>query len=102
MLYSRCFLVVVLHGVLVGRVSCHLGRDLLSDYLADLVAILPINITELIVERLDDIAQLVQIRFRFTAATGGGYGSDFCILVWEADFQAGFHLDTVAVHVNGL
>lgn len=60
-------LVVVLHGVLVGRIRGYLGRDLLGDDLADLVAVLPIDIAELVVERLDDVAQLVQHRFRLAA-----------------------------------
>ena len=57
------FLVVVLHGVLVGRVRCHLGRDFFGDDLADLVGILPIDVAKLIVERLDNVAQLVQLWF---------------------------------------
>lgn len=45
-------LVIILHGVLVGRIRCHLGRDLLSNDLADLVTVLPIDVIKLVVERL--------------------------------------------------
>lgn len=96
------FLVVVLHGVLVGGIRRYLGRDLLGDNLADLVAVFPIDVAELVVERLDDVAQLVQLRFRFAATATGRHRSDFGILIRKADLQAGFHLDTVAVHVDGL
>ncbi|GEM_PF-6227346 len=44
-------LIVVLHGVLVGRVCRHLERNFLRNYLSDFVSILPRNIAELVVER---------------------------------------------------
>ena len=93
-------LVVVLHGVLVGRARYHFGRDLLGDDLADLVGILPIDIAELVVERLDNVAQLVQLRFRLASAATGRNRTDFGILVRKADLQAGFYLDTPAIKAS--
>ena len=43
-------LVRVLHGILIGFVSGDLDRNLLSDDLSDLVLILPVDVTELLVE----------------------------------------------------
>gem|GEM_PF-4518892 len=68
---SGGFLVIVLHGILVGCVRCHLDRDLLGDDLADLVAVLPVDIAELVIECPDDVAQLIQLRFRLAATAAG-------------------------------
>ena len=73
--------VVVLHGVLVGRVRRHLARDIFGDDLADLVGVLPVDIAELIVERLDNVAQWFQFRFRLISAAAGRRRLDFGILI---------------------
>ena len=48
---SGVFPVVVLHGILAGRVRRHSDRDFLDDDLADFVAVLPVDIAELFIER---------------------------------------------------
>ena len=58
-LQPRRRLVGVSHGILVSLVGGHLRGDFLRDDLPNPVCVLPVNIAELIVERLDDVAQPV-------------------------------------------
>jgi hypothetical protein len=74
-------LVRIAHGVLVGFVGSHLHRDFLADDLADFVGVFPLDIAELVIERLDDVAQAIQLRLGFAAAAAGGNRLDFRILV---------------------
>ena len=48
---SGVFPVVVLHGVLADRVRRHSDQDFLGDDLTDFVAVLPVDIAELVIER---------------------------------------------------
>lgn len=57
---------------MVGRVCCYLGRDILGDDLANLVAILPFDVSELIIEGFDYIAELVQFGLWLTPTPLGG------------------------------
>ena len=62
-LESRRRFAAVLHRILVGPVRFRLGRDLLGDHLADAVPVLPVDVSKAVVERLDVVAQVVQLRF---------------------------------------
>src|SRR5581483_11477287 len=54
----------VLLRVLVGFIGRYLRRYLLSDHLPDFVSVFPVDVAKLLIERLDDVAQAVQFRFR--------------------------------------
>ena len=48
-------------GVLEGDALCHSRRDRLGDHLAHPVGVLPRDITEVVVESLEDVRQPVQL-----------------------------------------
>ena len=53
------------------------------------------------VEVLQDIAEKVEFRFGFVAATLDGDGIERGVVVVEGDLLHGLFFDAVAVHVNG-
>ncbi len=77
----------VLHGVLVGLVRGDLGRNLFGDDLADLVAVLPVDVAELVVERLQDVGQVIKLRLRDSTATLGRDRTDLGVLVRQSDLH---------------
>jgi hypothetical protein len=70
--------------VLKGLVRGHLGRQLLGDHLPDLVPIFPVDVPELVVERLDDVAQSLQFGLWLSAAATGRHWIDLGIGVRHA------------------
>lgn len=67
----RVLFVGVSLRVLVGLVLRHACRNLLGDDLANLVTVLPLDVAKHIVEGLDDVRQLVDIRRASTGTTSG-------------------------------
>ena len=88
-------------GVLEGPVGGDLGGDLLCDHLSDAVHILPLDAPELVVEGLEDVAELVHLRLGLVAPLRDGDGFDMTILVLKGDGFRGTFLHAVAVHVDG-
>src|SRR5271157_5785544 len=99
-LNASVLFVRVLHGVLIRPVCGHLGRDLLTDHFPDLVAVLPVDVAELLVERLKDVGKVVELRFRHPPAARGRYRTDFRVLVGQRDLHRCLHFHAVAVHVD--
>src|SRR5262249_45110169 len=88
-------------GVLVGNVGGHLGRQVFGDHLVHPVGIGPRNVAKLLVEGFEDVAQALQLGLDQVTGRAGGYGADLGVLVGQRYGHGRFHLDTVAVHVDG-
>jgi hypothetical protein len=74
----------VLPRVLVCGVGRNLGRDVVADAPGD-----PIRVreqgAELVVERLEDVAQLIELRLRLAPTSVGRNGLDFGVRVRRRD-----------------
>ena len=56
-MFNSCILLVILlHCVLIGSIIRYLYGQFLCNYLSDFVAIFPINISEKVIERLNNVA----------------------------------------------
>jgi hypothetical protein len=90
----------VLFGVLKRGIRRDLGGDVVTDALDD-----PISVTEqgseVLVERLQNVAQSIQFRFVLEAAAIHGRGGDFGFGVRKGQAEDGFLLHPVTVHVDG-
>ena len=53
--------------VLVSAVGGDLGRDFLSDDLANFILILPLDVAEMLVPRVQDVAKAIQFRLALVA-----------------------------------
>ena len=93
--------ITVPHRVLIGLVCRYLAGDLLGNDLADAVRVLPVDVPELVVERLDDVAEPIQFRLRLPSAATGGNGTDLAVLVGQGQLERLFDLVAIAVHVDG-
>ena len=80
------------------------GREAYSNtYLLHYaVCILPLDITEEVIELRDNVRQTIHLGFRAGTASGGRYGSDFGIFIGKDDLLHGPLLDPVAFQINGL
>lgn len=89
---ARVLAVGMFHGVLIRFIRRHLRGNLFADHCLDLVAVLPIDIAELIIERLDDVAESIEFGFRLSTATARRDGTDFGILVRKCNADGRLHL----------
>ena len=91
----------VLLRILVGRVGSNLGRDVVSDALCDSVGVGEER-AEVLVERLEDVAQAVELRLRLVAVSIRRYRLNLRVLVLQGDLHRRLLLNTVAIHVDGV
>jgi len=90
----------VLLRVLVGRVRRDLRWDYIHDALLDGFRIVE-EPAELVVERLDDVRELVHLRLGLVSAPGHAPRLDLRLGIGQSDGHRGLLLGAVAVHVDG-
>ena len=92
----------VLPSVAIGGVLGNLGRNLLCNETPNAVLVLPWDVSELVVEGLEDVREAIEFGLRSGAATAGRHRLDLGVLVRQLDVYRRLLLDPVAVHVDGL
>ncbi len=102
MLYACVLFVGVLTCILVSRVCCDTGGNLLDDNFAHPIGIGPGNVTKLLVKNLDYVREAVKLRFGLASTTQGGYRFDFGICIGKDYPHTCLFFDPVAFHVDSL
>jgi hypothetical protein len=97
----RILPVIVLLGVPVRLIRRHFRWDVLRDQPPRPVLVLPVDVTELLIECLQDAGEPVQFRLWPTPAAASRCGSDFGVFVSEGDSHGGALLHPITVHVDG-
>jgi hypothetical protein len=65
------------------------------------IPIVPRDVPELLVERLDDVREPIQLRLGLVAAATHRYRGDGRVLIWQLDPLRRPFFEAVAVHVDG-
>ena len=100
--HERRRLVGVLPRVLERGVLGHAGRNGLSDELPHAVGVFPRDVAEVVIERLQDVREPIQVGLRQVASAARRHRVDFGVLVGQQDLLHRPLLDPVAVHVDGV
>ena len=74
--------------------------NILCDDLLNLVGIFPLNGAELLVKRLDNVRQVIELRIGLVAASVGWYRLDLRVCVRQRDLDGGLLLDSITVHID--
>jgi hypothetical protein len=91
----------VLSCVLVGRIDCHAGRDVLRNELVHPVGVRPGDIAELVIEGLENVGKPIQLRFREGHPARRLCRFDIRILIRKLDLDGCLLFHPVTVHVDG-
>ena len=78
---SSVLFVGVHHRVLIRGVGTHLGGNFFGNHRVDFIGVFPADIAEQVIERPNNVAQLIQFRFPFVAAAARRNRLYFRILV---------------------
>ena len=81
--------------------GCYPVRDVLGYELVDAIAVGPGDVPELVVERLDDVRQPIELGFRLATAARRRQRFDGRVRIRQLDSHRGLLLHAVAVHVDG-
>src|SRR6266487_4296514 len=75
----------VLHSILICSVSGDLRRYLLSNNLADLVCVLPVDVAEQVIECFEDVGKSIQLWLQHPATIFSWHRIDLGVLVRQGN-----------------
>src|SRR3972149_623203 len=99
MFNSGVLFIRVLNCILVSSIRPYFRWNFLAYYLAYLVRVFPVDAAELVIERFNDIAQVIQFRFRFSASTTSRHWANLGVLIRQRNLECRFDFNTITIHI---